>query len=242
VRRLLVALMRAGFVEQDGETRRYRLGAESYVLGTLAASRFSLHSAALDSLARLSIASEDTVFVSVRRDTYAVCLHREEGSFPIRTHVLKAGDRHPLGVGAGSLAILAALPDDEIDQVLASNAEIIAAAYPRFSTAVLKGLVQQTRDQGFAINPGLLMSGSWGIGVPVFDAKSEVAGALSIAAIEQRLGESRQYELSRLLQAEAALLQEKLRSFETSAAGTSAPLRKARPEKPVHTAFGRTVQ
>ncbi|HCJ74596.1 MAG TPA: transcriptional regulator, partial [Agrobacterium sp.] len=34
-RRLLLALIRAGLVEQDEETRRYYLGEEAYVLGSL---------------------------------------------------------------------------------------------------------------------------------------------------------------------------------------------------------------
>ena len=53
----------------------------------------------------------DSSFLSVRRDNYAVCLYREEGTYPVRTHALQAGLQHPLGVGAGSLAMLSALPD-----------------------------------------------------------------------------------------------------------------------------------
>lgn len=35
VRRLLLALMRAGLVEQEARTRRYHLGEEAFVLGLL---------------------------------------------------------------------------------------------------------------------------------------------------------------------------------------------------------------
>jgi len=38
-RRLLLALMRAGLVGQEARTRRYYLGEEAYVLGTLASRR-----------------------------------------------------------------------------------------------------------------------------------------------------------------------------------------------------------
>src|SRR5690606_22564443 len=95
--------------EQDPNTRRYCLGEEAFVLGVLAARRHGLLELAMASLRRLSELTLDTSFLTVRREMRAVCLHREEGTFPVRTHALQAGAQHPLGVGAGSLAILAAL-------------------------------------------------------------------------------------------------------------------------------------
>ena len=103
--------MWAGLVEQDPVTRSYFLGVETYVLGLLATARFGLHHLARDSLLRLARQSGDTAFLSVRRGDYGTCLHREEGTCPLRSHVLQAGDRHPLGVGAGNIAMLAKLSD-----------------------------------------------------------------------------------------------------------------------------------
>jgi DNA-binding IclR family transcriptional regulator len=210
-RRILLALTRAGMVEQNGETRRYQVGPELYVLGTLASVRFGIHALARGALVRISASSEDTSFLSVPRDTFSVCLHREEGDFPIRTHALKIGDRHPLGCGAGSLAILAAHPDDEIERVLERNAGVIAKGYPNYSTTVLRDLITETRHRGYALNPGMILTGSWGIGVPVFGPDGQVAGALSIAAIESRLNEQRQRELVPLLREEAMKLEDALR-------------------------------
>ncbi|TIM87166.1 MAG: IclR family transcriptional regulator, partial [Mesorhizobium sp.] len=96
-RRLLLALMRAGMIEQDETTRRYYLGEETYVLGSLASRRFGLLQVSMESLLRLSKKTEDASFLSVRRDTYSVCLYREEGTYPVRTHALQAGFEHPLG-------------------------------------------------------------------------------------------------------------------------------------------------
>ena len=92
-RRLLLALIRAGLVEQDEETRRYYLGEETYVLGSLSSRRFGLLQMAQDGLTRISRRSEDSSFLSVRRDTFALCLYREEGTWPVRTHALQAGRR-----------------------------------------------------------------------------------------------------------------------------------------------------
>lgn len=214
-RRALGALVRAGLLDQDETSRRYRLGAESYVLGMLAARRFGIHARAIDGLTRLSQATGDTAFLSVRRDLHIVCLHREEGPFPIRSHVLQAGDRHPLGIGAGSLAVLAALPDDEVDRAIAANTAIIQEKYPAYSPASLRSAVMRTRKEGYALNPGLLMKGSWGVGVAVCDPQGRPVYAVSLAAIEDRLDETRRRELIPMLKVEAEKLERLLRDAPT---------------------------
>ncbi|QTL06176.1 IclR family transcriptional regulator [Aquabacter sp. L1I39] len=209
-RRVLLALVRSGLLDQDEVSRRYHIGPEAFILGTLASARFGIHALSLDGLARLARETGDTVFLSVPRDTYSVCLHREEGPFPLRTHVLQAGDRHPLGVGAGSLALLSSLPDAEVERIIVTNGEVLAQHYPAYSPERLRALVADTRLRGYAFNPGLVMAGSWGVGVAVVGADGRAVGALSIAAVESRLPESRHSELIPLLKRESALLTQSL--------------------------------
>lgn len=215
-RRLLLALMRAGLVQQDDESRRYFLGEETYVLGSLAARRFGLLQVAMENVIRLSKRTEESSFVSIRRDVFSVCLHREEGTYPIRTHVLQAGSEHPLGCGAGSLAMLASLPNDEVEHILAANADILQERYPMLPTARIRDDVAATRERGYALNPGLIVRNSWGIGAAVRYPDGRLAGALSIAAIDSRMQEPRQGELVACLLQETARVEEKLARMFTS--------------------------
>ncbi|SEL08622.1 DNA-binding transcriptional regulator, IclR family [Bosea lupini] len=203
VRRLLLALMRAGLVEQDARTRRYHLGEETFVLGLLCGQRHGLLDLAMPSLRALSDTTQDTSFFSIRRDRFAICLHREEGTWPVRTHALQAGDQHPLGVGAGSLAMLALMPDAESTAMIEANRAVLAARYPAYSPAQLITDIALARQQGFALNPGRIVTNSWGIGVGVRYPDGRVAGALSIAAIDSRMQPQRQDELGALLRHEA---------------------------------------
>jgi acyl-coenzyme A synthetase/AMP-(fatty) acid ligase len=57
VRRLLAALIRESLLEQDESTRRYYLGADTFVLGTIAAARFGTHNLGANAVARLSALS-----------------------------------------------------------------------------------------------------------------------------------------------------------------------------------------
>lgn len=151
-RRLLLALIRAGLVEQDEETRRYYLGEETYVLGSLSSRRFGLLQMAQDGLTRISRRSEDSSFLSVRRDTFSLCLYREEGT--AGAHPCASGRfRTPLGIGAGSLAMLAALPDAEVESIIAANSGLIAANYPGITLEGLRRDVELTRANGYSLNP-----------------------------------------------------------------------------------------
>lgn len=210
VRRLMLALIRRGLVEQDGSTRLYHLGEESYVLGILATPRHGLLETAADALVRLAKASGDTAFVSMRRGSGAVCLYREEGAFPIRTHALETGAQHPLGIGAGSLAMLSALPDAEIEALLTDNADRLLSDYPNYTAELLRSDVAMTRARGFALNPGRIVAGSWGVGMALRRPDGSVAGALSLAAIESRMQPPRDAELAALLEHEARDIEARL--------------------------------
>jgi DNA-binding IclR family transcriptional regulator len=221
VRRMLLALVRSGLLDQDESTRAYHIGPEVYALGTMAAARFGIHAMALRSLVRLSEQSGDSAFLSVPRDIYSICLHREDGKYPIRIQSLQAGDRHPLGVGAGSLAMLLAMTDAETTSIIQANLdEGLAKKHPNYSAARMRSMVQETRDNGFALNPGLMLTGCWAIGVAIRDASNRPIGALSIAAIEHRIKE-RQNKLVPLLQAEAAEVERRMTHLTVGRAGRS---------------------
>lgn len=218
-RRLLTALCDDRLLEQDAETRCYRLGVESHVIGTQAAGRFDIAQATTASVSRLAHISQDTVFVATPSGSYSLCTHREDGSFPIRTQVLSAGHRHPLGIGAGGLALLAALPNREVEAVIQANAAVVVENYPRYSRAELWRLIQETRARGHATNPGMVVPGSWAVGVAVCDEWGYPVMALSIAAIADRMSGKRRAKLAASLVAETDTLSAELAALRRTDSG-----------------------
>jgi DNA-binding IclR family transcriptional regulator len=202
--RLLAALIDAGFAFQDTETRRYRLGVALSMLAS-AANQQHLGALAQPAIRRIADVTSDTVYASVREGPAAVCVGREIGSFPIRTLTLEVGDRRPLGVGSGALALLAFLPDAEIDAALQKNQAWIAE-YPGYSVRYLKQAVIEARRYGFSFVDGRRIQGMNAIGMPVYDASGAVVAALSVAAITDRVSGDRIAELAGILQREAAVL------------------------------------
>ncbi|MCA1999026.1 MAG: IclR family transcriptional regulator [Hyphomicrobiales bacterium] len=209
-RRILLALMEAGLVEQDSGSRRYYLGPELYVLGMIAAERFGIDRLALDCVGRLAQKTGDAAFLQVRRGSVVVCLAREDGTYPIRSHVLAAGDRHPLGVGAGPLAILAALEDPEVAAMMAANARLLETKYPMLSRPQILDLVAETRARGYSLNRGLLFPGSWGMGMAIRTPSGRIEACLSLAAVENRMQPDREPQLAAWLAEEVRLVEQRL--------------------------------
>lgn len=203
--RLLASLAVEGLVDHDAVRGRWFLGPELYLLGTLASARYDISDVARESVRLLARETGESAFFSARRGTETVCLLREEGSFPIRSFVLHEGVRFPLGVASAGLAILSYLPEEEVETYLAS-ADLETRWGPQHAAAAVRDRIAATRETGYAVNPALILEGSWGMGAAVFDTAGRPAWALSLTGIESRFRPERQPELGRLLLEQAHVI------------------------------------
>ena len=209
VHRILTSLASDGFVDHDAANGRWYLGPELYLMGAIAAERYDITGVARDSVRALAAATGESAFLSARRGNETVCLLREEGSFPIRSFVLYEGIRFPLGVASAGLAILAFLPDETVERYLAT-VDLTERFGPAHAPAQVRARVAETRAHGYAVNPGLIVEGSWGLGAAVFDASGQPAWALSLTGVESRFTPDRQPELGRLLLEHAHRISQRL--------------------------------
>jgi DNA-binding IclR family transcriptional regulator len=200
--RLLSSLLAEGHADRDNRTAQWFLGPEIYVMGMLAAARFDVSDHALDSVRALAAATGESAFFSVRRQHETVCLLRSDGSFPIRSFVLREGTRFPLGVASAGLAILSYLTDEEIKRYLREFPPERQHGQAHSGEAILSR-VRQTRERGYALNPGLIVEGDWGMAAAVFDSTGKPHWALSLTGVESRFRPARQQELGETLLAAA---------------------------------------
>lgn len=205
VLRLLDALGGEGFVERDEATKRYRLGEAAMMIGLAAQGRDHLRDRARPWLLRLAGLCGDTVLLSVRSGAQALCIDRESGSYPIRANYLDVGSRRPLGVGAGSLALLAWLPDAEVDSLLAESMPAVAARAPRIDEAMLRAQVAAARRQGYTLLLDVVVERMGGLGMPILGTDGRPVGALSIAALTERLTDRLDVLVAALREAAQAL-------------------------------------
>ena len=199
--RLTRTLVDEGFVVHDLVLGHYRLGPEAFAIGLAAEPGYELQRLAAPMLQTLALETGDTVFFTLLHEKETICLSRDEGGFPIRNQLVKPGDRWPLGVGAGSCAILAAQTDEFIQEVLSSTQLFRSKKYPRCTDETIAQLIAQTRAVGYCVQPGLVAEEQWAVGTVVLDGSGRPSAAISIAAIANRLGIARVAALgNRLMQ------------------------------------------
>lgn len=206
VHRLLKSLESHRFIERDKESGRFHLGVGISALGNIAAQRTSFEEMAKGSLKRIAEASGDTALLNFRRGWHSVCVASVEGSYPIRSHVLQVGDRHPLGVSSGGMAILATLEDWEVLECLEANREELETRFPSFKKDQILEQVEETRSTGRAINRGQIYSESYGLAVAVRTSRVSFTTAITIAGISSRFSKDRISILEDLLNVEAVKL------------------------------------
>lgn len=208
--RLLTALRAEGLVDQEEATSRWMPGPELFLMGSVAAARYDVTEVARDIVRSLAVRTEESAFLSVRRGDETVCLLREEGSFPIRSFVLSEGVRFPLGVASAGLAILAFLPPHDVDAYFDRHPELPSRWGAAHGQARLRARLAETTARGYAINPSLIVEGSWGMGAAVFDRTGHPQWALSLTGVEFRFSPERLPELGRTLLAHAHQLTNRL--------------------------------
>jgi DNA-binding IclR family transcriptional regulator len=210
--RLLSALRAEGLVDRDEETARWMPGPELFLMGSVAAARYDVTALARDIVRSLAVKTEESAFLSVRRADETVCLLREEGSFPIRSFVLSEGVRFPLGVASAGLAILSFLPDHDVDAYFGRHPDLGDRWGQAHRAAPLRRRLAETKEHGYAVNPGLIVEGSWGMGAAVFDRSGRPEWALSLTGVQFRFGPDRLPQLGRTLMAHAHQLSSRIAS------------------------------
>jgi DNA-binding IclR family transcriptional regulator len=212
--RILGGLASHGLTEQDSDTGRYFIGLKMLSWATAARDRFSFARLAEPALLRISRQTQDTIYLVVRSGDDIVCLDCREGAFPIKVLTLNVGDRRPLGIGAGSLAIMAALPDAEVDRLFVTNAEAMSR-YP-FDEVRLRQMIATTRQHGYAYNNIHVFQGlenateMAGIGVCICQIDGTPVAALHLTGVTSRLEPPRRDILVTTLRHEARQIEAEL--------------------------------
>jgi DNA-binding IclR family transcriptional regulator len=202
--RILGSLIEEGFVNRVAGAKTYELGQEARVMAVGSRRIVDVAELAQPSLLRLSERSADTALLSVRSGVEALYLARSVGSHPLQPNYLQIGSRRPLGVGAGSLALIVWLPDAEIDAII----EVIMprlAKSPRITPKYLRERIVAARRHGHTVMLDAAYPGMGGVGVPVRDDAGDVVAALSVGASSDRI-RRRESELAEMLKKEALIL------------------------------------
>ncbi|MCD0502734.1 IclR family transcriptional regulator [Bordetella petrii] len=201
-RRILKDLEAESFIERDPVSKHYVLGPQVYAMHHAMVDGLDVRSLARPALIRLARRFGDTVILSLPIGWESICVDLCFGDYPIRANYLQVGSRRPLGVGAGSLALLSALDETEAAAVLPMVRQRLAAKYPRFPQQLLDDAARRARQLGHAMLLDVVVEKMGGLGVAVRGPSGRAIAALSVAALNERI-EPREQELAQALSHEA---------------------------------------
>ncbi|MEN3366443.1 MAG: hypothetical protein V7606_3717 [Burkholderiales bacterium] len=166
--RLVRTLSEMGFLQQNPETQRYRIGSKAFEIGNTYLRFNNLETIAARELSVLADVHQLNTFLGIIEGKTVVYLLTMQSSGPITVRSVP-GTRAPLHSTAIAKAILADLSDDEILKVLGPGS--LEAVTPHTKTdplAILKD-IHEVRRKGYAISDEEYVDGVLTIGASVRD-------------------------------------------------------------------------
>jgi DNA-binding IclR family transcriptional regulator len=178
VHRLARTLVARGFLEQSGETQRYRIGARAFSVGQQYAVARGLEETALPVLRDLTREHELNAYLGVLTQgavVYRLAL-QSAGPIVIRVSPGALASLHSTALGK---ALLAAEPDEVARRLLGRGPLPRLTAATLTDPEVVLEHVREARRLGYAVSDEENLPGVLAIGAPVRDRTGQVVAAIS---------------------------------------------------------------
>ncbi|NTJ09330.1 IclR family transcriptional regulator [Rhizobium lusitanum] len=179
-RRLLVELEKHGFVEQDPETRKYRIGATPVRLARVREARYPFLRVAIPFVKDLAGTSEETVHLSEFAGGQLSTIHVEDSPRAHRV-IVDVGTHLPFHATASGLAYLAFSGRQQIETVLSQSLKSFTD-YTVTDPSVFRKMLTETAERGFSISNQGLEIGVVSTAAPICSPTGQPIGAVAIAA------------------------------------------------------------
>lgn len=199
---ILQTLVNIKVLEIDGN-KTFRLGIRFYEIALPSFNRMDLKREAGSIMEELRDRSGETVFLAAHDADGIIYLDQVEGPTMLRLSVT-LGTRGPFHCTALGKAILAALSDDRILEITGGGALPPETKFTLTNHDRLMDDLRATRLRGFAVDNQELQEDISCVGAPVYNAKNEPVGALSIAGHSSRINGRALDQLGKLVR-DAAL-------------------------------------
>ena len=182
--RYIATLTSLGYLQQDVETKRYRLGPRVLDLGFAAINSMDIRDISLPHLQALTDATGFTANMAVLDGADVVYIERCRTSRSGQREIdlnLHVGSRLPAYCTAMGKALLAFVPAERLEGIL-DGVELVARG-PNTITdrAALLAELERIREQDLAVNNEELAYGLRSIAAPIRSRSGEVVAALNLA-------------------------------------------------------------
>lgn len=183
--RTLQTLKNYGFVDQDPETRQYRLGNIYFQFLDTLQSTYPITWAALPFMKKLLARTQETVHLNVIEGIERICIESIESPQYLKAS-MPIGNRSPLYAGASSKCLLAFSNRDFIESYLGKVQLIPLTENTIVDTGQLEPEIAKTKKRGFAVSLGERSPGLGSLSAPILNHNGNILAAISLAIPEIR--------------------------------------------------------
>ncbi len=194
VYRLLGALQQGGLIEQNPETTKYHLGFGLVRMAGLALQQLDLPRIARSHLRELAKRSQETVNLSVRAGDDKIINIDGITSPRMVRNVGWIGREMPIHAVSGGKVMMAYLPDEEVEQILAQGLQTFTDR-TIIDPVQLREELEGIREVGYGIAEEELETGLSAVAAPVWNHAGQVVAIISVSGPSFRLPRERLMEL-----------------------------------------------
>lgn len=180
VHQLLSTLREQGFVDQEPESKAYRLGyyLVSLVNGFVADA--SISSLGIGPVQELRDATGDTCYLTILQGWELFVIFEAPGNQPIFTRRPKQSGQMHLHATASGKTLLAHLPHEQAEALLATAELIRMTPNTLTSVADLRHELAAILDEGYALDREEFLTGVASIAAPIFDRGGDCVATVSV--------------------------------------------------------------
>jgi len=204
--RVIASLALTGWAMRDPkEPAKYRLGYRLVQLASSFMRDLDLRESALPHMRRLSERFDESVTLGVIHEGEFVFLARLQSSKPV-PHFMLLGSSGPLHTKAIGKAVLALLPESEVDRILAERGMERRSPKSITDPVELKKELERIRQRGYATTDEEDVEGLRAVGAAILDFQGWPVGGIAIPQFVSRMGEERMKVLGEAVSETAALI------------------------------------
>ena len=198
VHRLVVNLLREGFVEQDPATGGYQLGFRVLRMGLRVLARLDFRRVAQPMLLELNLKTQETVHLAIFQADHSVSIEKYDSPQPVGLDARLGGvmPLHCTGVGKALLAF----QSEEVPRRLSKSPGFARlTAHTITSLSNLKEELVRVRQEGYSVDNEEAVEGLRCVAAPLFDHTGKAIAAFSVAGPATRITPERVPEIARLV-------------------------------------------
>ena len=189
--RLISNLEEEGYLDQDPETNKYRLGMKLFFLGNLIWPYRYLKEVAKPLLEKLNEESGETVHLAVLHRGEALYVDKIESKRTLRVVVSQVGRKLPAHCSGVGKVLLAYLPTGQVKEIVAKKGLTSFTQKTITTYDQLKWELDHVAQQGFAYDNEEIEIGLKCAAAPVF-FDNQVTAALSVSVPRERFDVNRE--------------------------------------------------